>query len=146
MFCIPLAFVWVEPQSCKRLGLRPSVYGENIHTFHCHPHIGDVDKYRITRSKWIIWFLTNLIRTKPDFLCVCVVVSYSENSSACLPMLSSHDNWSSLQMPTHSSMIPMAHNSPPGTNSRYANLLFAFLNCSKSHNGYVASQVVKYGQ
>ncbi|XP_040906078.1 T-box transcription factor T [Toxotes jaculatrix] len=42
---------------------------------------------------------------------------YSDNSSACLSMLSSHDNWSSLQMPTHSSMMPMAHNSSSGTSS-----------------------------
>uniref|UniRef100_A0A8C9WQY8 T-box transcription factor T n=1 Tax=Sander lucioperca TaxID=283035 RepID=A0A8C9WQY8_SANLU len=32
-------------------------------------------------------------------------IGFSDNSSACLSMLSSHDNWSSLQMPTHSSMI-----------------------------------------
>lgn len=43
--------------------------------------------------------------------------SFSDTSSTCLSMLSSHDNWSSLQMPTHSSMIPMAHNSTSGTNS-----------------------------
>ncbi|KAK5882237.1 T-box transcription factor T isoform X1 [Gymnodraco acuticeps] len=44
-------------------------------------------------------------------------IGYSDNSSACLSMLSPHDNWSGLQLPTHSSMMPMAHNSPSGTNS-----------------------------
>ncbi|KAJ8418046.1 hypothetical protein AAFF_G00137550 [Aldrovandia affinis] len=33
---------------------------------------------------------------------------YTDNS-ACLSMLPSHDNWSSLQMSTHSSMLPMGH-------------------------------------
>ncbi|KAF3708361.1 Brachyury protein T [Channa argus] len=47
---------------------------------------------------------------------------YSDNST-CLSMLSTHDNWSSLQMPTHSSTMPMAHNSSPGTNaSQYTSL------------------------
>ncbi|XP_051233343.1 T-box transcription factor T isoform X1 [Dicentrarchus labrax] len=50
-------------------------------------------------------------------------ISYSDNSAACLSMLSSHDNWSSLQMPTHPSMMPMAHNSTSGTNtSQYTSL------------------------
>ncbi|XP_037638528.1 T-box transcription factor T [Sebastes umbrosus] len=48
-------------------------------------------------------------------------IGYSDNSSACLSMLSSHDNWSSLQMPSHSSMMPMAHNSTSGTNSSQYN-------------------------
>ncbi|XP_029452658.1 T-box transcription factor T-like [Rhinatrema bivittatum] len=43
--------------------------------------------------------------------------SYSDNSSACLSMLQTHDNWSSLQVPTHSSMLPMSHNSGTPTNS-----------------------------
>lgn len=58
---------------------------------------------------------------------VCVAVSYSDNSSACLSMLSSHDNWSGLQMPTHSSMMPVAHNSTSGTNSRFVYFLFVFI-------------------
>uniref|UniRef100_A0A8C6UY72 T-box transcription factor Tb n=1 Tax=Neogobius melanostomus TaxID=47308 RepID=A0A8C6UY72_9GOBI len=41
---------------------------------------------------------------------------YADNSS-CLPVLPSHDNWSGLQMPTHSSMMPMTHNSPSTGNS-----------------------------
>ncbi|KAG7230120.1 hypothetical protein INR49_009840 [Caranx melampygus] len=53
---------------------------------------------------------------------------YSDNSSACLPMLSSHDNWSSLQMPTHSSMMPMAHNSTSGTNSSQYTSLWSVSN------------------
>uniref|UniRef100_A0A3Q1IV21 T-box transcription factor T n=1 Tax=Anabas testudineus TaxID=64144 RepID=A0A3Q1IV21_ANATE len=48
--------------------------------------------------------------------------SYPDNSSACLSMLSTHDNWSSLQMPTHSSTA-MTHNSTAGTNtSQYTSL------------------------
>ncbi|XP_039995570.1 T-box transcription factor T [Xiphias gladius] len=48
---------------------------------------------------------------------------YSDNSSACLSMFSSHDNWSSLQMPAHSSMMPMAHNSTSNANaSQYTSL------------------------
>ncbi|CAK6951694.1 T-box transcription factor T isoform X1 [Scomber scombrus] len=53
---------------------------------------------------------------------------YSDNSSACLSMLSSHDNWSSLQMPTHSSLMPMAHNSPSGTNSNQYTSLWSVSN------------------
>ncbi|ROI15185.1 Brachyury protein [Anabarilius grahami] len=41
---------------------------------------------------------------------------YSE-SSTCLSMLPSHDNWSSLQMSSHSSVLPMGHSSPPNSNS-----------------------------
>ncbi|XP_045398288.1 T-box transcription factor T isoform X3 [Lemur catta] len=36
--------------------------------------------------------------------------SYSDNSSACLSMLQSHDNWPSLGVPTHTSMLPASHN------------------------------------
>ncbi|XP_076599633.1 T-box transcription factor T isoform X3 [Chaetodon auriga] len=54
--------------------------------------------------------------------------SYSENSSGCLSMLSSHDNWSSLQMPTHSSMMPMTHNSTSGTNSSQYTSLWSVSN------------------
>ncbi|XP_022599627.1 brachyury protein [Seriola dumerili] len=53
---------------------------------------------------------------------------YSDNSSACLSMLSNHDNWSSLQMPTHSSMMPMAHNSNSGTNSSQYTSLWSVSN------------------
>ncbi|XP_003441056.1 brachyury protein isoform X2 [Oreochromis niloticus] len=54
--------------------------------------------------------------------------SFSDNSSTCLSMLSSHDNWSSLQMPTHSSMIPMAHNSTSGTSSSQYTSLWSVSN------------------
>ncbi|XP_030627789.1 T-box transcription factor T isoform X1 [Chanos chanos] len=48
---------------------------------------------------------------------------YTENSSACLPMLASHDNWSGLQMPSHSSMLPINHGSPSGSSpSQYPSL------------------------
>ncbi|XP_041803793.1 T-box transcription factor T [Chelmon rostratus] len=55
-------------------------------------------------------------------------ISYSDNSSACLSMLSSHDNWSSIQMPTHSSMMPMTHNSTSGTNSSQYTSLWSVSN------------------
>uniref|UniRef100_A0A3Q4AJG2 T-box transcription factor T n=1 Tax=Mola mola TaxID=94237 RepID=A0A3Q4AJG2_MOLML len=55
-------------------------------------------------------------------------IGYSENSSACLSMLSSHDNWSSLQIPTHSSMMPMAHNSTSGNNSSQYTSLWSVSN------------------
>ncbi|TSN48505.1 Brachyury protein [Bagarius yarrelli] len=42
---------------------------------------------------------------------------YSENSSACLSMLPAHENWSSQQMSSHSSMIHMGQHSPPNSNS-----------------------------
>uniref|UniRef100_A0A8D0CJI0 T-box transcription factor T n=1 Tax=Scleropages formosus TaxID=113540 RepID=A0A8D0CJI0_SCLFO len=42
---------------------------------------------------------------------------YSDNSSSCLPMLPSHDNWSSLQVPSHSSMLPMSHSNNSSTSS-----------------------------
>uniref|UniRef100_A0A3Q3W6Y9 T-box transcription factor T n=1 Tax=Mola mola TaxID=94237 RepID=A0A3Q3W6Y9_MOLML len=51
-----------------------------------------------------------------------------KNSSACLSMLSSHDNWSSLQIPTHSSMMPMAHNSTSGNNSSQYTSLWSVSN------------------
>ncbi|XP_070772235.1 T-box transcription factor T [Enoplosus armatus] len=54
-------------------------------------------------------------------------LGYSDNS-ACLSMLSSHDNWSSLQMPTHSSMMPMTHNSSSGTNSSQYTSLWSVSN------------------
>ncbi|XP_060943662.1 T-box transcription factor T [Limanda limanda] len=53
---------------------------------------------------------------------------YSDNSSACLSMLSNHDNWSSLQMPSHSSMMPMAHNSTSGNNSSQYTSLWSVSN------------------
>ncbi|XP_075450887.1 T-box transcription factor T isoform X2 [Ascaphus truei] len=43
--------------------------------------------------------------------------SFGDNSSACLSMLQSHDNWSSLQMPTHTGMLPMSHSTGTPTNS-----------------------------
>nr|XP_033791750.1 T-box transcription factor T [Geotrypetes seraphini] len=49
--------------------------------------------------------------------------SYADNSSACLSMLQSHDNWSGLQVPSHSSMLPMSHNSgTPVNSSQYPSL------------------------
>ncbi|XP_041645904.1 T-box transcription factor T [Cheilinus undulatus] len=55
-------------------------------------------------------------------------IGYSDNSSACLSMLSSHDNWSGLQMPTHSSMMPMTHNPTAGTNSSQYTSLWSVSN------------------
>ncbi|XP_028905073.1 T-box transcription factor T isoform X2 [Ornithorhynchus anatinus] len=49
--------------------------------------------------------------------------TYGDNSSACLSMLQPHDNWSSLGMSTHSSMLPMAHSpAPPAASGQYPNL------------------------
>ncbi|XP_053731208.1 T-box transcription factor T isoform X1 [Synchiropus splendidus] len=48
---------------------------------------------------------------------------YHDNSSACLPMFPSHDSWSGLQMPTHTSMMPMTHNTSTGNStSQYTSL------------------------
>ncbi|MEQ2290467.1 hypothetical protein AMECASPLE_003601 [Ameca splendens] len=60
---------------------------------------------------------------------------YSDNSSSCLSMLPSHDSWSSLQMPTHSSMMPMAHNSSSGANSSQYTSLWSVSNSPVSQNG-----------
>ncbi|OXB60915.1 hypothetical protein ASZ78_011695 [Callipepla squamata] len=49
--------------------------------------------------------------------------AYADNSSACLPMLQSHDNWSSLGVPTHTTMLPMSHSTGTATSSsQYPNL------------------------
>uniref|UniRef100_A0A8C4V9G9 T-box transcription factor T n=1 Tax=Falco tinnunculus TaxID=100819 RepID=A0A8C4V9G9_FALTI len=49
--------------------------------------------------------------------------SYADNSSACLSMLQSHDNWSSLGVPTHTTMLPMSHSTGTSTSSsQYPNL------------------------
>ncbi|XP_042638190.1 T-box transcription factor T [Orycteropus afer afer] len=49
--------------------------------------------------------------------------TYPENPSACLSMLQSHDNWSGLGMPAHTSMLPMNPNSGPSPGpSQYPNL------------------------
>ncbi|XP_067416871.1 T-box transcription factor T isoform X1 [Emydura macquarii macquarii] len=49
--------------------------------------------------------------------------TYADNSSACLSMLQSHDNWSSLGVPTHTSMLPMSHSTGTSTSSsQYPNL------------------------
>ncbi|XP_049592455.1 T-box transcription factor T isoform X1 [Syngnathus scovelli] len=53
---------------------------------------------------------------------------YTDNSSACLPMLSSQDNWCGLQMPTHSSMMSMTHNSTSATNSSQYTSLWSMSN------------------
>ncbi|XP_048842159.1 T-box transcription factor T-like isoform X2 [Brienomyrus brachyistius] len=44
--------------------------------------------------------------------------AYSDTSSTCLSMLPSHDNWSSLQVPSHSGMLPMSHSGTSGSSSR----------------------------
>ncbi|XP_010837891.1 PREDICTED: brachyury protein isoform X2 [Bison bison bison] len=49
--------------------------------------------------------------------------SYSDSSSACLSMLQPHDNWSSLGMSAHTSMLPMGPNAgPPAGSSQYPSL------------------------
>ncbi|XP_025925789.1 brachyury protein isoform X3 [Apteryx rowi] len=49
--------------------------------------------------------------------------SYADNSSACLSMLQSHDNWSSLGVPTHTTVLPMSHSTGTATSSsQYPNL------------------------
>uniref|UniRef100_A0A8C4XV73 T-box transcription factor T n=1 Tax=Falco tinnunculus TaxID=100819 RepID=A0A8C4XV73_FALTI len=49
--------------------------------------------------------------------------AYADNSSACLSMLQSHDNWSSLGVPTHTTMLPMSHSTGTSTSSsQYPNL------------------------
>nr|XP_019567950.1 PREDICTED: brachyury protein isoform X3 [Rhinolophus sinicus] len=49
--------------------------------------------------------------------------SYSDNSPACLPMLQSPDNWSSLGVPPHTSTLPMcASTGPPAGASQYPSL------------------------
>lgn len=51
---------------------------------------------------------------------VWVAAGYSENSSSCLSMLTSHENWSGLQVPTHTGVMPVGHNShSSGANSRF---------------------------
>ncbi|KAM6082535.1 T-box transcription factor T isoform 4-T4 [Chlamydotis macqueenii] len=48
---------------------------------------------------------------------------YADNSSACLSMLQSHDNWSSLGVPAHMTMLPMSHSTGTATSSsQYPNL------------------------
>ncbi|KAJ7342188.1 hypothetical protein JRQ81_009622 [Phrynocephalus forsythii] len=49
--------------------------------------------------------------------------AYGDSSSACLSMLQSHDNWSSLGVPPPASMLPMGHGTgPPTSSSQYPNL------------------------
>ncbi|XP_048874053.1 T-box transcription factor T-like [Brienomyrus brachyistius] len=43
--------------------------------------------------------------------------AYSDSLSTCLSMLPSHDNWSSLQVPSHSGMLPMSHSGTSGSSS-----------------------------
>ncbi|XP_075194332.1 T-box transcription factor T isoform X1 [Anomaloglossus baeobatrachus] len=46
-----------------------------------------------------------------------------DNPSSCLSMLQSHDNWSSLQMPAPTGMLPMTHTAGTSSaNSQYPNL------------------------
>ncbi|XP_063775813.1 T-box transcription factor T isoform X2 [Pseudophryne corroboree] len=47
----------------------------------------------------------------------------TDNSSACLSLLQSHDNWSSLQMQTHTGILPVSHSSGSSSNSsQYPNV------------------------
>ncbi|XP_066104407.1 T-box transcription factor T isoform X2 [Saccopteryx bilineata] len=49
--------------------------------------------------------------------------TYSDNSPACLSMLPSHDNWPSLGVPAHTSMLPVsAGTGPPAGSSQYPSL------------------------
>ncbi|XP_036104126.1 T-box transcription factor T isoform X2 [Molossus molossus] len=49
--------------------------------------------------------------------------TYPDSSPACLSMLPSHDNWSSLGMPAHTSMLPgSAGPGPPAGSSQYPSL------------------------
>ncbi|XP_061601057.1 T-box transcription factor T isoform X1 [Cololabis saira] len=67
---------------------------------------------------------------------------YSENPSPCLSMLPSHDNWSGLQMPAHSGMMPMAHNSTSAPSSSQYTSLWSVSNSaltSASQNGGINS-------
>ncbi len=66
------------------------------------------------------------------FCVVCIAAGYSD-SSTCLSMLSSHDNWSSLQMSSHSSVLPMSHSSPPNSNSRWDHTLPLQFYCNKMY-------------
>ncbi|CAG09486.1 unnamed protein product, partial [Tetraodon nigroviridis] len=73
-------------------------------------------------------------------------IGYSDNSSACL--LPSHDNWSGLHVPTHSSMMSMAHNSSSATNSSQYTGLWSVNNSPLppgSQNGTTVSPQVLRG-
>ncbi|XP_075267939.1 T-box transcription factor T [Opisthocomus hoazin] len=49
--------------------------------------------------------------------------AYADNSSACLSMLQSHDNWSSLGVPPTATMLPVSHGTGTATSSsQYPNL------------------------
>ncbi len=63
----------------------------------------------------------------------CLYCSCYSDSSTCLSMLSSHDNWSSLQMSSHSSVLPMSHSSPPNSNSRWDHTLPLQFYCNKMY-------------
>ncbi|XP_061692998.1 T-box transcription factor T isoform X2 [Syngnathoides biaculeatus] len=56
--------------------------------------------------------------------------SYAENSSACLPMLSSQESWCGLQMPTHSSMMSVTHSPTSASNSSQYTSLWSMSNAS----------------
>ncbi|KAK1171016.1 T-box transcription factor T-like isoform X1 [Acipenser oxyrinchus oxyrinchus] len=56
--------------------------------------------------------------------------SYTDNSSACLSMLQTHDNWSSLPVPTHSSMLPMSHSTGTAPSSGQYPSLWSVSNSS----------------
>ncbi|KAF7477153.1 Hypothetical predicted protein [Marmota monax] len=49
----------------------------------------------------------------PSCNCAPCPPAYSDNSSACLSMLPSHENWSSLGVPAHGSMLPGSHSASP---------------------------------
>ncbi|KAK6489252.1 T-box mRNAion factor T-like isoform X1 [Huso huso] len=55
---------------------------------------------------------------------------YTDNSSACLSMLQTHDNWSSLPVPTHSSMLPMSHSTGTAPSSGQYPSLWSVSNSS----------------
>ncbi|XP_054654842.1 T-box transcription factor T [Dunckerocampus dactyliophorus] len=55
---------------------------------------------------------------------------YTDHPSASVPMLSSQDNWCSLQMPTHSSMMSMTHNPTSSANSSQYTSLWSMSNAS----------------
>lgn len=103
-------------------------------------------KLLLNSKYWYILTLVNVDYCSPPlpqsvscfhvWQCVCVAADYSENASSCLPMLSSHENWSSLQMP--------AHSSPSGAGSRSVLLpaqLFTAASTSEQINNKKKSNV-----
>ncbi|KFV55173.1 Brachyury protein, partial [Tyto alba] len=79
---------------------------------------GGLKLYVAFEDKIIIWSDSSV------FKCLLVfAAAYADNSSACLSMLQSHENWSSLGVPTHTAMLPMSHSTGTATSSsQYPNL------------------------